>query len=474
MKGCWSAVRSRETEPQAEPFIWRVLLRIPLSIVFLALAALSPLAGQERLSLREAVQLAIKQNKGLQASHASVDVAETGVRQARSSMLPKLTYSESVARSNNPVFVFGSLLTQHQFTQGNFDIYSLNRPGFLDNFQSTVSAEQVLFDAGQTRKAVRSAKLERQMAGEDDRQSRTQITLSAIQTYLDVALSREALGAANQAVRSAQADMERAMQVRTAGMSTDADVLSIRVHLSRVREQQIRREADLATAEAALNDALGLPLDAVHELTTPLSEVKRPSLSLQQLESTAVTGRPEQRRANLAVNVASTQVDLARSSFWPRISVRGTFESDRQQFANRGGANWLGSVSLTWNVLNGGADKARLDGANQSLLRAQAERDRLASSVRLGVRRAWEDLRATEQQVDVAKATVADAEESLRITQNRYQAGMSTVTDLLRTEVAVADSRIRYLAALHDQHLAVALIELATGTLSVDSLAVNE
>jgi len=441
---------------------------------YLALGALSSLNAQERLSLREAVQLAIKQNKGVQASRASVDVAETGVRQARAGMLPKLSYSESVTRSNNPVFVFGSLLTQHQFTQNNFDIYSLNRPGFVDNFQSTVSAEQVLFDAGQTRKAVRLAQTEHQMAGEDDRQTRTQITFSAIQTYLDVALTREVLSTANQAVRSAEADLDRAMQVRTAGMSTDADVLSIRVHLARVREQQIRREADLATAQSALNDALGLPLDAVHELTTPLSEAKRSSASLQQLENTALTSRPEQRRANFAINVASTQVDLTRSSFWPKVSIRGIFESDRQQFANRGGANWLGSVSLTWNILNGGADKARLDGASQSLLRAQAERERLASAVRLGVRRSWEDLRATEQQVEVAKGAVAEAEESLRITQNRYQAGMSTVTDLLRTEVAVLDSRTEYLAALHHQHLAVALLEVATGTLSLDSLAVNE
>jgi hypothetical protein len=42
------------------------------------------------------------------------------IRQAPAGMLPKVDYPESLTRSNNPVFVFSSLLMQHQFTQGNF------------------------------------------------------------------------------------------------------------------------------------------------------------------------------------------------------------------------------------------------------------------------------------------------------------------------------------------------------------------
>ena len=62
------------------------------------------------------------------------------------------------------------------------------------------------------------------------------------------------MNAASQAMRSAEADLKRARDVRSAGMSTDADVLSIRVHLAGVREQQIRRAADLDVARAALNE----------------------------------------------------------------------------------------------------------------------------------------------------------------------------------------------------------------------------
>lgn len=77
--------------------------------------------------------------------------------------------------------------------------------------------------------------------------------------------------------------------------------------------------------------------------------------------------------------------------------------------------------------------------------RAHAEEPRVDSGVRLEVRRAWADLKAAQQWIEVAKASEAEAEESLRITQNRYAAGMSNVTDLLRNETAVFESRTRIL-----------------------------
>jgi outer membrane protein len=316
--------------------------------------------------------------------------------------------------------------------------------------------------------------LNKQMAGETDWQTRSQLTLLVVKSYLDVVLSQQAVNAAEQAVKSAEADLERAEKVRRAGMSTDADVLSIRVHLARMQEQKIRHEADWRTAEAALNDALGEPIDTTHTLTSILSPLKPTAAPRDELEKNALARRPEARRASLAVQLASTRVGLARSSFWPKLTAHGVFESDRQRFANRGGANWLGSVSLSWNLFNGGADQARIEEASASLVRSRAEQDHVSSSLRLEVRRAANDRRAADQQVEVATNTVAEAEESLRITQNRYQAGMSTVTDLLRTEAAVLESRTQYQAALHHQRLAAALLEFAAGQLSVDSPVVNE
>ena len=181
--------------------------------------------------------------------------AEARVGEARSGRLPKLNYAESFARSDNPVFVFSSLLTQHQFTAANFQLGPLNRPDALSNFQSKLTLDEMVYDGGRTRQAVRSAELGREMSGEEGRLARMQVLAGAARAYYGDLLAEASLAAAQEAVRSADADLERAETVRAAGMSTDVDVLSIRVHRAEVEEQRIRRAADLDVTRAALNDA---------------------------------------------------------------------------------------------------------------------------------------------------------------------------------------------------------------------------
>jgi len=432
-----------------------------------------PVGARDPMSLKDAVHVALDKNKAVEASTAAQKAAEARIAEVRGGFLPKVNYSESWTRSDNPIFVFGSLLTQHQFGEQNFQVGPLNRPNFLDNFQSQITADQTLYDAGQTRRAVHSAELTKDLTSEDGRRTQMEVIAGVIRSYCDTLLSVEQLNATSQAMRSAEADLERAQAVRSAGMSTDVDVLSIRVHLAGVREQQIRREADLEVARAALNDALGLPLDTAQTLTTALSPLKLPQGLLADYENKALNERPEARQAKLATSLAENQAATARSNLLPQVGVRTAFEADRQRFYDRGGANWLVSIGVTWNLFNGFRDKARIEESKFTLRRSEAEQEHIGSAILLQVRRAYSDLRAADQRIEVAKASVAQAEESLRITQNRYQAGMSNVTDLLRTETAVLEARTRHLAAIHDQRIAAAMVELAAGTLNPDSEVLN-
>jgi len=438
-------------------------------LVFLAAAG----AWGQDLSLRDAVRLALRENRAVAAASEGVRAAEARIEQARGGKLPKVNYTESFTRGDNPVYVFSSLLTEHQFGESNFGIGPLNRPDALNNFQSQMTFDQTLYDGGQARHAVKAAGLGRDLSEEEARRVRMETIAAAARAYYDAVLAGESLRTAEQAVRSAEADLRRAEAVRAAGLSTDVDVLSIRVHLAGVAEQRIRRAAELDVARAALNDALGLPLDTPHTLTTALKPADLPDLPLDALERDAGQQRPETRQTRLATTLARTEEDAARVSLWPQVSFHTAFETDRQGFVTRGGANWLAGVSMRWNLFNGGSDKARVAEAGYAERRAQADAQRADSAVRLQVRRASADLRAAEQRIEVAQAAVAEAEESLRITQNRYEAGMSNVTDLLRTETAVLESQTRYLAAVHDQRVAALMVEFAAGRLAAESEVLN-
>src|SRR5437588_11920108 len=110
-------------------------------------------------------------------------------------------------------------------------------------------------------------------------------------------------------------------------MSTDADVLSVRVQLADMQQREIQARYAVDVARAALNDALGAPLDTVHELSTRLMAATLPNIGEPDLDQRAVENRPDSRQALLAVRAADAQSQTARAALFPRITIRGAFEA---------------------------------------------------------------------------------------------------------------------------------------------------
>jgi outer membrane protein TolC len=196
-------------------------------------------------------------------------------------------------------------------------------------------------------------------------------------------------------------------------------------------------------------------------------------VELQELESAALTGRAEVRQSLLAKQMAGQQVDLARTNRLPVIGARMAFEADRGTFATQVGANWMFAASLKWNLFDGNQTHEKIREATAQMQGAEADRRRAEQGVKLEVRAAHAALREAESRLPSADATVRMAEESLRITRNRYEAGLATLSDLLRVETAAQEARFRRLAAIHDQRLAAVLLEQALGRLNGDSDVLN-
>jgi outer membrane protein len=446
---------------------------LSMNMTLVMLTVIGTVSAQDTLSLRDAVRLAMQRSNVIPATNASSDAAAARISQARSGYLPKANYAESWARSDNPVFVFSSLLAQRQFGESNFGIDKINRPDFLNNFQSLVTVDQPLYDAGKSRRAVRTARLGKTNSQEEGRRNEMEVIAEVLRDYYDVLLGMEQMKVTTQAMGSADADLDRAVARRANGMATDADVLSIRVHIAAIREEHIRRNAEVEVARAAMNDAIGLALDTEHTLTTPLVPLSLAQNNIGGLETRAVNFRPEAQEARLAKKVAGIRSADARGNYLPQVTLHGAFEADRQKIFDRGGVNWLVSVGLRWNLFNGYADKARIVEEDAVVRRRGAEQARTESGIRLQVRQAWAGLKSAQERIDSARASVAEAEESLRISQNRFAAGLTTVTDLLRTEVALLQTQSRYLAAVHDQRIAAAMLDFAAGTLNADSEVLN-
>ncbi len=432
-----------------------------------------PAWSQETLSIQQAIDRALKNNGAIEAERHSTAAAAARLREAEGARLPHVSYTESWTRSNNQVFVFGSLLAQKQFSAANFDIGALNEPPFINNFQSLVTLDQTIYDFGRRQSDIHAAELGRDIAGQAQRKTEIQVIGDTIRAYYGILAGQAAVNAAHQTVRSAEADLERSQNRKSAGFITDADVLSLKVHLAAMREVEIRAQAAVDAARAGLNQEMGDPLDAQFQFTSRMEQVKDSAGVGTEAEQEAPRQRPEVRQAELGVQIADAQTKAARAALLPEFFFRAGFEADRQRFVTRGGANWLASAGMRWNLFSGNSDRARITETTSEAASRRAMAKYAASGAQVETRRAVLDLRAADQRVQVASDTIAMAEESLRIIKNRYEGGLTDVTELIRAETALAGARMRYIDAVRDQRFAVLAVEQASGTLSRDSRAIQ-
>src|SRR5579863_4026832 len=89
---------------------------------------LAAVARAEDLSARDAVLKALANHPSLSAAAAATQIAAAKTAEMRGARLPRVNWTEEWQRSDNPVYVFGSLLDQRQFQAQNFDLGSLNHP----------------------------------------------------------------------------------------------------------------------------------------------------------------------------------------------------------------------------------------------------------------------------------------------------------------------------------------------------------
>jgi outer membrane protein len=424
---------------------------------------------KKQLTLERAVALALETNQLVKAANLGVQAADAQTRMAFSGYLPKLTFDYNLTRGNNPVYVFGTLLTQRRFTEANFALSSLNNPAPLTNFQNRISLNQSLFDFGRTRKAVTQARVGRDLSESELEKIRQDLIFRVFKSYFETLLAQEMVRVAEDGEKSAAADGEKAEALFKAGLAVESDLLSVQVHQAAQSEELVKARNQLNLAFSNLNFEMGLPLNGTYELVKPQKPYLAENSDLASLQALALENRPDFRQTQLASRSRELTVQSAKADFWPTVNAFGSWETDSADFASNGGNNWIAGVNVHLNLFNGRADQARLAESRFQQRRSSALQDHMAQSVRLQVQKACLDLQTAGQRIEVNQQAVRQAEESLRIIRNRYEAGLTTITDLLRAETAVTQAKTNFLRALFDQRVSAANLELQVGRLSAAS-----
>ena len=323
------------------------------------------------------------------------------------------------------------------------------------------------FDSWKTEKEIRRADLFRQGADAARKAADQRIVLRVVNAYQSVLYAQRGVDVAEHEQQTAQALLTEVTQHVKAGLAVNSDRMAAEVNAAARQQELIAARGGLELAWAELGAAMGAP-DLAPSALMPIEPHPFPESRLEDEIAAAAKTRPDLAAMGKASDAQGEAVSAARSDFGPRVSAYGDWEEDRGSLTGSGGNNWVAGVQISLDILPlGKHDQLAREAAARS--RAEAQLRQAQLDVRLQVRQAHVERQTAELSMDTARAATAQTAESLRIVRNRYNAGLATITDLLRAEDAERQAEWSYWKAVYGNAVAYSQLLYAEGTLTPDA-----
>ncbi|MCB2191689.1 MAG: TolC family protein [Deltaproteobacteria bacterium] len=414
-----------------------------------------------RLSLRQAVGLALDHSPDQEIALARIRQSEALVDQALAAFWPVIRAQGSYQRGDAPSAYLFSTIDQR--TLGNN--VNFNQPGTFQNFEAALQAQWNLYRGGRDLLRRRMAATGLQISRLDRQSVENALVASVIQAFYNGLAARDFAKIAGQSQKTVEAQL-RSMRLRfQAGGALKADVLSLEVRLAQAQEERVRAENQHRLALAALANLMGADPDSQFALDDGDSPQAKTPEAYRDGLAMALELRPELKSARRQVERAAMAVDQARAGYLPTLDAQGKVYLDAPtpgQFEGEN-TNWVAGLTLNWDLFTGMSTDAQVRAAAANLERMLAVDRKTTRQVQLEVKSAYLNLTAAQARCRVSQASLASADQSLILVQRQFDGGAATVTRYLEAELDLTRARQRAAAARYDKTKATADIARSLG-----------
>jgi outer membrane protein len=427
-------------------------LQLPPSVAQAQTPAAAAPAAEPPLTLQQVLTLARTNSQQLRSALLTAQLATEDRVQARAALLPGVNgllqhiYTEpngtpsGVFISNDGPHVYNAWANAHG------DLFSPQRWG---EYRAAAAAE-----------AVARARADVAARG---------LVATIVEDFYTLAASAHRLASAQQSLTEAQQFLDITQRQEAAGEVAHADVVKAQIQVEqRMRDAQ---DAELNALKARLGLSV-LIFPDFREILTVVDDLETiaPLQPLDTFKALAIGSSPDLEAAQASVQQESSGVFTARSELLPSVSFDYWYGINANQFAtfNSEGERLLGSsaqVQMTIPMWNWGATQSKLRQAQLRVQQAKADLTLAQRQLQANVVTFYREAEMARQQVDSLKASLDLATESLRLTVLRYQAGESTVLEVVDAQSTLLQARTAYDDGLVRYRVALAALQTLTGTL---------
>lgn len=433
----------------------RIIVVAKLAVAIIAILGLKHANAQapSRLTLQEAVALALKNHPQIQAAQNEVAFANQQIVINRSPYYPAVNGEITGSQGNDLARIGAGQLSASRL---------------FDRIGQGVVVTQLITDSGRTPNLVAGARFQAQAASQTLDATRYNVVLAANRSYFEVLHAQSVVKVANETVAARQTLSDQVTELARNQLKSQLDVSFADVNVSEAKLLLIRAQEGVQQAFAELGRALGSDQPANYQLVDeplPAGPPDKPDDLVTQAES----NRPElaslRSSRESAYRFFDAEKDLSRPTV-SAVAVGGAIpyiNSPANSPIPTGYEGLAANVNIP--VFNGHLFSARREAARQHAMEADQrlrdEQERVARDVRV----AWASAITAFQRIDVTAQFLRQAALALDLAQGRYNLGLSSIVELTQAQLNLTQAEIENLSAKYDYQEQNAVLQYTIGAL---------
>ncbi len=435
--------------------------RVPCiaSLILALLPGLLRAQEPRLLTLREAVDLAMKKDAGLETARLEVERADARVMEAWGTALPSVDLSAQYVRTlKSPIF----------FAIFNGQEVSIEM-GIPHALNMSLAGTQLLFN-GAVIAGLGAAHIYRELSRELYLGKQLETVTTVRKQYYGALVAREAAAMMRASLQNAEENLKNVKVMRSGGVVSEYDELRATVQVDNLRPSVIQAENGYQLSLDALRTTIGADTSEVFELADSLKFVPAEDSLIDRAEQLVMERNPGLHAVDRQIDLNGAAVLAERAGYMPTVALFGQYQyqaaKDRFRYLTN---NLISSaqvgISVSMNIFQGGQTYARVEQAQVEERKAEQQKLNVERSLRTGVHSVLGNLRQARKRVEAQQKTVETAERGYKIVTARYKASAATQLEVNDAQVALDQARVNRIQAIYDYLVASAELDQLIGRL---------
>jgi OMF family outer membrane factor len=381
--------------------------------------------GTEAITLQQALELARRNNRTLQAAEQTLQRSQVAVREASSARYPTLDATTGINRQQS---TGGELSSQRSPLQTDSDT-----PSTSANANLRLSYD--LYTSGERSARIRAAEEQVRFNELEVERQKEELRLNVFNDYYGLQGADQQVRINLEAVRNAEASLRQAQALEQAGVGTRFDVLRSQVQLANATQDLTNARSQQQVARRQLVQRLSLAQSVDITAADPVQVAGRWNLSLEESIVLAFQNRADLQQQLVQRNINEQQRRIALSALLPKVNLEANYNvlnvfNDRLERAD----GYSLGANIRMNLFDGGAARARAEQEETNKAISETRFADQRNQIRFQVEESYANLQSNFANISTADVALSQARESLRLARLRFQAGIGTQTDVINAE----------------------------------------